>query len=244
MINALTLVSLGMLTSGGLEIVPLNEATPAAQDYRSDEPHPPVPTPEATVESTVLCPGGPHSGKQISLAKTVSIDKSADFDLEGLKLDKPFVVLREENRPAWVKESPQLKGDGVHFISVASDPWKTDFEANESLEKKLRSKVNDYINDQIGRTDAAQRIRVPQETLVGLVGERYTEDLQFSDSAIGAMKQVHARLAFTPAFRAEIAERWKEHVVNARLLRTGVGVVAVFALLMMAFGVLKRLGGR
>lgn len=226
MFSTFALVSLGLLASG-----------PDSHDYRADKPCPPVPPTVSQDESQPV-------EKTVVISKSISIDKQPDFELEGLKLDKPFVVLREEDRPAWVKDSPQLKGDGVHFISVASDPWKTDFEANESLDKKVHSAVSDYINDQIGRPGAAQRIRLSPETLAALESARYTEDLQFSDSAIGAMKQVHARLQFTPALRAEIAERWKEHVVNARLLRTGIGVVGVFVLLVMAFGVLKRLGGR
>jgi hypothetical protein len=173
----------------------------------------------------------------------VSIAKE-EFDLETLKPSTPFVVLRQEERPTWVGQAPQLKGNGEHFIAVSSDPWKTDLEASESLEKKLHTAVDDYINDQIGRPDAARRIHLPHDVVDQLIGERYAEDLQFSDDSIGAMKQTHAKLVFTPEFRAALAERWKEHVVNARLLRTGLASAGVLMLLVMAFGVLKRLGRR
>jgi hypothetical protein len=127
---------------------------------------------------------------------------------------------------------------------VTSDPVKTDLEASEALAKEIREAVDSYINDQIGRSDAARRIHLPPDVANQLVVERYAEDLQFADNAIGPMKQVHARLVFTPQFRAEIAERWKEHVVNARLLRTGLGATGVLLLLVMVFGFLKRIGGR
>jgi hypothetical protein len=293
MFSALTLVSLGLLTTGGIEIEmlgdePTTRATrvidPATADVADidaavkeyavspvkgsgetaviDAAALGVEIPDDAVTNNVVhssdrgadSPSSANLEEPLaqpmpepppaSLADEAQPEAQEEFDLEGLKLDKPFVVLGEAERPSWVEQPPQLKGDGVHFISVASDPWKTDFEAGQSLDKKLRAAVNDYINDQIGRPDAAQRIRLSPETVADLVAARYKEDLQFSDTAIGAMKQVHAQLQFTPEFRAEIAERWKEHVVNARLLRTGVGVVGVFMLLVMAFGVLKRLGGR
>lgn len=257
MISALTLVSLGLLQIGGIEIITLSEAPPASATNVIDPATAAVADIDVAVKEYALTPPatspqetaataspGVHGRKEIAISKTVAANKQEDFDLEGLKLDKPFVVLRVEQRPSWVEQPPQAKGDGEHFISVASDPWKTDFEANDALEKKLRTAVNDYINDQIGRTDAAQRIRLPQESFDQLVGQRYVEDLQFSDASIGAMKQLHAHLVFTPQFRAEIAERWKEHVVNARLLRTAVGAAGVLVLMVMAFGVLKRLGRR
>jgi hypothetical protein len=272
MISTLTLVSLGLVVTSGIEIVTVIDPAKAeiadidaavrdyaesaidarelgyeipadavtenvvnasdqggaasSASYRSDEPRPPVPP---MLEDSHAVPS-PQAEVAISL--------------ETLKLDQPFVVLRKEERPAWVEQPPQLKGSAEHFVSVASDPVKTDLEASEALAKEIREAVDNYINDQIGRSDAARRIHLSPDVASQLVVERYAEDLQFADNAIGPMKQVHARLVFTPQFRAEIVERWKEHVVNARLLRTGLGATGVLLVLVMMFGFLKRIGGR
>jgi hypothetical protein len=152
-----------------------------------------------------------------------------------------FQILDREHRPEWVGQSPQVKGDGNHWIAVSSDPWKSQFEAEEALTRRVRKAVADYIDEQIGRANASRGVRLNQGDLHRLLSpaQKYREELLFADSAIGVMQQHHAQIIFTPEFRADIRQRWREHVVTARLLRTGGTVVAVFVGLLVAFAALK-----
>lgn len=164
-------------------------------------------------------------------------DAAGEYEFSG---GRRFVVLHKQDRPCWVEQPPHTKGDGDHWTAVSSDPWKTEFEAHEALSANIRQAVDAYIDNYIGRSDAARRVRFPDEFVLGeLVAEKYSEDLQFADSAIGTMKQVHAKVVFTPEFRAQLAQRWKEQVVTARLLQTSLAIAAVLGLLITAFVYLK-----
>jgi len=158
----------------------------------------------------------------------------AGFESNHEALDEPL-------RPEWVGETFHNKGSGEHWISVSSGPWLTDVEAQQALEENIYEAVANYIDDQIGRRGAARRIGLGIDEIrrQRLVVERYAETRDFS---VGEMQLKHAKLMFTPHFRSQIAERWKEHLVTTRLVKTGVGIAAVMVGLFIAFGVLKRIG--
>ena len=145
-------------------------------------------------------------------------------------------------RPDWLDQPLQTEGSGDHFASVSSGPWITDVEAQGELDKAIYETVATYVDDQVGRRGAARRIGLSLGEIRDrdMIVDAYTEDRQFS---VGHMKIHHAHVQFSPEFRTEIGERWREHLVATRLVKTSVSVAVVMGLLFVAFGVLKRLGG-
>lgn len=252
---------LGVVAVGGASVAMLRaesppeaptQATVEAATLDADQPteaaHPPV-VPETVDIQTTQTPvevspatGIPSEipaildcGKaRAALAESPTVEDDADqTSLVGLSSHLPTV------RPSWVDQPLNNKGGGIPWISVSSGPWLSDFEAQRALEKNIYQAVAEYIDDQIGRRGVARRIRLRKNEIYiqGLIEQRFEEERRFS---VGDMKLRYAKVVFTPAFRANIAQRWRDHLVAARLIKTGVGVAAVMVMLFIAFGVLKR----
>jgi len=150
-------------------------------------------------------------------------------------LPQPMNSIRP--KPEWLGQ-PLVKTGDVHSIAASSPPMLTEIEAREQLDKAILTAVREYVDDQVGRVGAGRRVNITMDDVdsCGMETDRYMQD---HEARVGPMKIAHAHLQFRPNFREEIAKRWKEHVVTARLMRTGLTVAGVMVLLIMAFGFLK-----
>jgi hypothetical protein len=150
-------------------------------------------------------------------------------------------------RPDWVEAEDQRIGD-VHTTAVSSGPHETERECRKALDRELDRAVREYIDWHLGSAygerfrasdfvrydpDAIQRRLVPE-------GRIYHEVIRVS---FGPMHQMHAQLAFDPAFReeldarrAELDRRWQDWVVTGRLLGIALGFGVLLAVMTVFFG--------
>lgn len=162
--------------------------------------------------------------------------------VESTPVDAQFASVNlPQSEPEWLREPAITKGSGNHTITVTSDPWATEIEASTALDEKVFKAVANYVDDQIGERNAFRKIRLSSSDVQSfhIIQERYADEYV---SSVGPMQRKYARLVFTPGFRTEITQRWQEHLVAARLVKTGFGVISVIGLLIIALGVFKRLG--
>lgn len=147
----------------------------------------------------------------------------------------PDGVIIPPGRPAWVDSLPVREGK-VHTTVVCSDPYATQQQAMHALDDKLQVAAADYIRDHLESDLAPQLVRFK----LGDIKQRllepenvYHEKIMVS---IGPMHQVHAKLEFGEAFRAEIEKRWGELRAVYRLAQTGLVSGGVLLLLATVFG--------
>ena len=198
----------------------------------------------ATPEVTPAEPVNETNAKHISVDVSPHAWKcgSAYPILDSAPVEAEFAsVETTRSEPQWLHEPAVTKGNGNHSLTVTSDPWATEVEARTALEENIWEAVAEYVDDQIGERNAFRKIRLSSTDVHSfqIIQDRYADEYQ---SSVGPMQRKHARLVFTPAFRSEIAQRWQQHLVTARLVKTGFGVMCVMGMLFIALGVFKRLG--
>ena len=186
------------------------------------------------------------------VAETATVDEGdsseGDFPDESVVFEcgsvpEPFELasIKTATVPDWVGQPSFFSGTGEHWVAVRTDPKLTDVEAQTELQDVVQTAVADYVDDQVGHRGAADKIHISFVDIdrYQVIRDRYADEY---DSSMGPMQRKHAKLVFTPAFRSMIAERWQEHLVSQRLVRTAVGVVTVMGALFVLLGIFKRLG--
>ena len=133
-------------------------------------------------------------------------------------------VSHDGNRPAWVGQSLRETPIGVESICVSSEPWPTEFEARDALRMQVRDETTAYLNEYLSNANAIQSIGLEEADISDLIVDTYFENY---DASVGTMVIIHAKLEFTPKFRATVTDRWHEYLRNRRTIL----LAALFGLL-------------
>ena len=149
-------------------------------------------------------------------------------------------------RPEWVEADEVQTGD-IHTMAVSSGPNETERECRKALDRELQKAVDSYIDWHLGpvyddRFRASKLVRYELDEIKQRLippGKIYHEVIQVS---FGPMHQMHAQLAFDPAFRreldgrrSELEQHWKQWIVQQRLVAIAVGFGLLLALMGVVF---------
>jgi hypothetical protein len=159
----------------------------------------------------------------------------ADEAPDSIRIENDDSVIIPPGRPSWVEAPPQREGS-IHSVSICSDPWATHQQANHALDEKLQAATAEYIAEHLQSKLAPSLIRYDLNEIKRKLlptANVYHEKIIVS---IGPMHQVHARLEFSPDFRAELDRRWAEMRATYRLGETGLIGGGVLLLLATVFG--------
>lgn len=147
----------------------------------------------------------------------------------------PDGVIIPPGRPAWV-EAPPVREGSVHSMAICSDPYATQAQAMQALDKKVSAATAEYIGEYLQSELAPQLIHYNLKDIKQKLmspSRIYHEKISVS---IGPMHQVHAQLEFSPDFRAQLDRRWGEMRATYRLAETGLISGGVLLLLATVFG--------
>ncbi len=199
-----------------------------AMDEESDEPE----TSEPEAEETE-----PQQAEPQEAADPAPGELSSDITVETGEIIIP-------PRPDWVEADEVQTGD-IHTVAVSSGPHETERECRKALDRELQEAVERYIDWRLGpvydeRFRPSRFVRYELDEIEERLippGKIYHEVIQVS---FGPMHQMHAQLAFDPAFRreldgrrSELQQHWKQWIVQQRLVTISVG----FGLLLVLMGV-------
>ncbi|TVS16399.1 MAG: hypothetical protein EA424_14335 [Planctomycetaceae bacterium] len=149
-------------------------------------------------------------------------------------------------RPEWVEADEVQTGD-IHTMAVSSGPHETERECRKALDRELQKAVDSYVDWHLGpvyddRFRASKLVRYELDEIKQRLippGKLYHEVIQVS---FGPMHQMHAQLAFDPAFRreldgrrSELEQHWKQWIVQQRLVAIAVGFGLLLALMGVVF---------
>jgi len=148
-------------------------------------------------------------------------------------------------RPDWVESEPVLTDD-TQLVAVSSGQYVHNQDCKRALDEKLEETVNAYIDRHLGHVcgdnfKASTFLNYEPGDIRGkLVKEIHQEEIETS---VCRVHQMHALLAFTPEFRAEldgrcdeIDEHWRQLAAVGRLTGTALAVGFILALLGVVFG--------
>ena len=172
-------------------------------------------------------------------ADSTSSELSSDITVETGEIIIP-------PRPEWVEADEVQTGD-IHTMAVSSGPNETERECRKALDRALQKAVDSYIDWHLGpvyddRFRASKLVRYELDEIKQRLippGKIYHEVIQVS---FGPMHQMHAQLAFDPAFRreldgrrSELEQHWKQWIVQQRLVAIAVGFGLLLALMGVVF---------
>lgn len=146
--------------------------------------------------------------------------------------------------PEWVGAPPRRTPEGYQ-VSVATDPFATPLECQRQLPEVLRRAVDQYVALYLGDEALAARIELPAEFILRQVVKAQWEESY--ESSVGPMVRWHALLLFDKQLNAQIDEAYHRCLVQYRVLRLGVLLAGVLALLAAAWAYLRldlATGGR
>lgn len=239
-----------VITTESVPVVNAHEsvASPEADDAvgdKSDEPETKDSEPEESEpeESETHDPEAEDLDSQDpeteASADSTSSELSSDITVETGEIIIP-------PRPEWVEADEVQTGD-IHTMAVSSGPNETERECRKALDRELQKAVDSYIDWHLGpvyddRFRASKLVRYELDEIKQRLippGKIYHEVIQVS---FGPMHQMHAQLAFDPAFRreldgrrSELEQHWKQWIVQQRLVAIAVGFGLLLALMGVVF---------
>lgn len=227
-----------------------DDSTPAAEaelasEEATDEPEPAQSEPEDAVSEDAVSEdaGSEDAGSEDMVSEGVQ-DPAAGELSSDITVETGEVIIPP--RPDWVEADDVQTGD-IHTMSVSSGPHETERECRKALDRELQKAVDEYIDWHLGpvyddRFRASKYVRYELDEIKQRLipsGKIYHEVIQVS---FGPMHQMHAQLAFDPAFRRELDSRrsdleqlWKQWVVQQRLVAIAVGFGLLLALMGVVF---------
>lgn len=156
--------------------------------------------------------------------------------LAGAPAEKPPAESAEATGlPEWVDRPGERQGT-VYREAVKSGLFVTSAECEQAIEPKLRSAINEYIDEYL-MPGAAAKVTIDDALLNRLRKETYLQTVQ--SATVGPMRQLHVLLEFDDQARSELTRRWHQTMVNTRLVRLALICGTVLGLLAVATAYLK-----
>jgi hypothetical protein len=143
-----------------------------------------------------------------------------------------------ETLPDWVTQPPRPQGDRTQLL-VHSDYHATERDCWKALDDELRSATVEYIADYLQDDRAPLLLQYSLDEIKSrlvMPGHLHHEVREFS---FGLMHQTHALLEFSPEFRRELDQRWREIQHATRVLTVGGSTVGVLVLMALMLGGLR-----
>ena len=219
---AVGLVAAGLIGPGeSLAQAAADETAPEAADSAAD--------------SSAPDSSAPDNGSSAQAAETEPLKAESSPEIVETPPEIIGAIIYPTDRPRWVEDDPQTTGSGVHTIPVSSGPHTRHSDAvkylNAELEKATDEYIANHVGSQLGPTFLRYDARTIKERFVKR-GNLYEEEIVVS---LGPMQQAHALIEFTPAFRAELDERWEQVRAKSRLGQLGLFAGAGLLLLGSVF---------
>jgi hypothetical protein len=169
--------------------------------------------------------------------------RAEDPEAEPVVAAQPAEDLAEESSerealPDWVTRPPLPQGDRTPLL-VHSDYHVTERESWRALDEALRSATAEYVADYLQDDRAPLLLRYSLDEIKSrLVKPDYLHH-EVREFSFGLMHQTHALLEFSPEFRRELDQRWKEVQHATRVLTVGGSTVGVLVLMTLVLGGLR-----
>ena len=139
--------------------------------------------------------------------------------------------------PAWVNAAPKMQDDR-YVMSVWVGPFTTPLECERKLPDRLQEAVSEYA--EISLDPEAAAVRLPDDALLHLVRERWTE---VQPIEIGGdsqpMVSLHALVVFDADAQKKIKDEAQRLVITKRLQGAAVLFGGLLGLLALAWGGLR-----
>jgi hypothetical protein len=123
------------------------------------------------------------------------------------------------------------------LVSVRSEPYKRREDCVQRLNQKIAAAVEEYVQQQTNSNWAFTLLALDMDRVQKEVAppSQWYEETIVSPS-VGEMRQIHARLEFTPAFQKQLWERWLQVQAASRLAQVGLFFASALGMVATAFG--------